>query len=173
MSHDIETTFDNEHMQMPAPDAVRLLMDEREVRSLVEQLFILTDLKAWDAARALFVDGEIEVDMSSLVGGGPVRMTSAQLFAGFAAGLHAEKASHHMTTNYQISIDGERGTVEAHGYAWNHLPGTTGGSDLWETWGTYRLTFRRTLAGWRIADFQYVAKYNRGNESVRTHTATG
>jgi SnoaL-like protein len=173
MSRDLDIPIENEHLHMPASDVVRLLMDERDVRSLVDQLFILTDLKAWDAARALFVEGEIEVDMSSLVGGGPVRMTAAQLFTGFAVGLHAEKASHHMTTNYEITIDGDRGTVGAHGYAWNHLPGVTSGSDLWETWGTYRLTVRRTPGGWRIADFQYVARYNRGNESVRTHTATG
>ena len=157
---------------MPAPDPIRLLVDEREVRSLFERLFILTDLKAWDAARVLFVEGEIEVDMSSLVGGGPVRMTAAQLFAGFAQGLHADKASHHMTTNYDIIIDGDRATVGAHGYAWNRLTGLTSGSDVWETWGTYRLTVRRTPGGWRLEDFQYVARYNHGNESVRTHTLT-
>jgi hypothetical protein len=157
---------------MPTPDPLRLLFDERDLRSLIDQLFILTDRKAWDAARALFVDGEIEVDMSSLVGGGPVRMTAAQLFAGFAQGLHAKKASHHMTTNYEIAITGDSATADAHGYAWNHLPGMTGGSDLWETWGMYRFTCKLTPAGWRLADLQYRALYNRGNESVRTHTAT-
>ena len=155
---------------MPEPDAVRLLMDEREIRSLVDQLFIQTDRKDWDATRALFVDGEIEVDMSSLAGGGPMRMTAAQLCAGFAQGLHAGKASHHMTTNYDISIGDDAATVGANGYAWNHLPDVRGGSDLWETWGTYRLTLRRTPDGWRFVGFQYLAKYNRGNESVRTHT---
>jgi hypothetical protein len=39
--------------------------------------------------RALFVDGPIEVDMSSLAGGGPVQTTADQLAAGFRAGLHA------------------------------------------------------------------------------------
>lgn len=156
---------------MTATDALRLLVDEREVRLLADQLFALTDRKEWAAAQALFTDGEIDVDMSSLAGGGPLRMTAAQLFAGFAAGLHAGKASHHMATNYRITVDGDRAELWAHGYAWNHLPGVRGGDDLWETWGDYRLTCARTAAGWRLDGFHYFAKLNRGNESVRTHTA--
>ncbi|HJU66220.1 MAG TPA: nuclear transport factor 2 family protein [Gemmatimonadaceae bacterium] len=150
---------------------VRIILDEREIRRLTDQLFILTDRKEWSAAQALFAEGEIEVDMSSLAGGGAVRMTAAQLFAGFAAGLHAKKASHHMTTNYDIEIDGNSATVWAQGYAWNRVAGLEGGSDLWETWGNYRLAFRRSTAGWRITSFGYFAKFNRGNESVRTHSA--
>ncbi len=156
---------------MSAPDPLQRLPDEHEVRRLADQLFVLTDRKAWDAAAALFVEGEIEVDMSSLAGGGPVRMTAAQLFAGFAQGLHAGKVSHHMATNYEVTFDGDRAALRAHGYAWNHVPGLAGGSDLWETWGTYRLPCARTPAGWRLAGFEYVARYNRGNESVRTHAA--
>ena len=156
---------------MTAADPLRLLLDEREIRRLADELFILTDRKEWAAARALFVDGEIAVDMSSLAGGGPLRMTAEQLFAGFAAGLHAGKASHHMATNYRITLDGDGGELWAHGYAWNHLPGIRDGEDVWETWGTYRLTCARTSAGWRLTGFQYVAKRNRGNDAVRTHTA--
>lgn len=145
--------------------------DEHELRRLADLLFITTDLKDWAGARALFVDGEIEVDMSSLVGGGPLRMTADDLFAGFRVGLHARKASHHMATNYRITAEGDRAEVWAHGYAWNHLPGATGGSELWETWSNYRLTCRRTPGGWRLDGFRYYAKLNRGNEAVRAHTA--
>src|SRR5215207_915714 len=112
------------------------LQDEYELRRLADLLFITTDLKDWAGARALFVDGEIEVDMSSLVGGGPLRTTADNLFAGFRVGLHAGKASHHMATNYRITAEGDRAEVWAHGYAWNRLPGATGGSELWVTWAT-------------------------------------
>ena len=43
--------------------------DEHTLSALADELFITTDLKEWDAARALFIDGAIEVDMGSLVGG--------------------------------------------------------------------------------------------------------
>jgi hypothetical protein len=154
---------------MTDADALRLLLDEREIRRLADDLFVLTDRKEWAAARALFVDGEIDVDMSSLAGGGPVRMTAAQLFAGFAAGLHPGKASHHMTTNHRVDVRGDGAELWAQGYAWNHVPGLRTGDDTWETWGTYRLACARTAAGWRLTAFAYFAKRNRGNDAVRTH----
>jgi len=152
---------------MLEPADERLLLDEREIRFIADELFILTDRKEWALARALFVDGTIEVDMSSLVGGRPVRVTAAQLFAGFAAGLHPQKQSHHMATNYRIRIEGERATLWAHGYSWNRLVGR---SELWETWGNYELGFAKTPMGWRLNAFRYIAKYNRGDDSIRTHT---
>ena len=92
-------------------DPLAALLNERRIRALGDALFTLTDAKEWDAARALFVDGEIDVDMSSLAGGGPLRMTAAELFAGFAAGLHAGKESHHMATNFQVTVEGDTAWV--------------------------------------------------------------
>ncbi|MEM6784827.1 MAG: nuclear transport factor 2 family protein [Bacteroidota bacterium] len=148
------------------------LADERALRLLADQLFVFTDEKRWTDLEALFVDGDVAVDMTSLVGGAPVTMTAADLLAGFRQGLHVEKASHHMTTNVRIEIDGDAATIRTQGYAWNHLS-TGGGTDFWETWGTYLLTARRTDAGWKLASFRYDAKLNRGNEAVRTHTLGG
>jgi hypothetical protein len=143
-----------------------------ELRRIADELFITTDLKDWAAARALFVDGPIEVDMSSLVGGAPVRITADQLMQGFSAGLHAGKISHHLATNYRIRIELDRAELWAHGYAWNRVPSLPSGTDLWETWGNYRLTYRREAAGWRLDGFRYYSKLTRGNEDVRTHGAT-
>jgi hypothetical protein len=145
--------------------------DEHALCTLADQLFIATDAKDWAAARALFADGEIQVDMSSLVGGEPVRLTADTLIGGFRAGLHAGKASHHMTTNYRISVAGDRAEIFAHGYAWNGIAGFPAGQDLWETWGNYRLTARRVGAGWRLDGFRYDSKWTRGNDAVRTHAA--
>jgi hypothetical protein len=144
------------------PDAVRRVADE---------LFITVDQKEWAAARALFIDGSIEVDMSSLAGGGPVRMTADDLISGFRAGLHAGKASQHMATNYRVTAQGDAAELWAHGYAWNRVAAFPPGSDLWETWGNHRLTFRRTPEGWKITAFRYFSKLTRGNDAVRTHTA--
>lgn len=142
---------------------------EAELRRIADELFITTDLKDWRALRALFADGPIEVDMSSLVGGGPVELTADQLVAGFRAGLHAGKASHHLATNYRVRVDGDRADLWAHGYAWNRVAELPAGMDLWETWGNYRLTFRRVADGWRLDGFRYYSKLTRGNDAVRTH----
>jgi hypothetical protein len=146
------------------------LQHEAELRRVADELFITTDLKDWSAMRSLFADGRIEVDMSSLVGGGPVQLTADQLIAGFEAGLHPEKLSHHLAANFRIAVNGDRGEVWAHGYAWNRVPALPAGSDLWETWGNYRLTFRRVGGDWRLDGFRYYSKLTRGNDAVRTHT---
>ena len=144
--------------------------DEAEIRRVADELFITTDLKDWDAARALFADGSIEVDMSSLVGGGPVQLTADQLIDGFRTGLHAGKVSHHLTANYRVEVDGDRAELWAHGYAWNRVTVFSPGTDLWETWGNYRLSYRRIGDRWYLSGFRYYSKLTRGNDAVRTHT---
>jgi len=108
--------------------------------------------------------------MGSLAGGGPVRITADELLAGFRTGLHAGKASHHLATNYRIQVVGDRAELWGHGYSWNRVSTFPPGTDLWETWGNYRLTYRRTPAGWRLDGFHYYSKLTRGNDAVRTHT---
>jgi len=143
--------------------------DEDEIRDLADALFVTTDRKDWTGGRALFVDGAVDVDMSSLAGGGPVQLTADQLYEGFRDGLHPGKISHHMSTNYRVRVDGDRAELWANGYAWNHVPALPQGANLWETWGTYRLTARRTPAGWRLDGFHYYTKLTRGDDAVRTH----
>lgn len=142
-----------------------------EIRRVADELFITTDLKDWSAARALFIDGPIEVDMSSVAGGTSVQMTADQLMDGFRAGLHAGKVSHHLATTYRIQVDRDRAELWAHGYAWNRVPSFPAGTDLWETWGNYRLTYRQEAGRWRLDGFRYYSKLTRGNEAVRSHTA--
>jgi hypothetical protein len=144
--------------------------DEAEIRRVADELFITTDLKDWAVARSLFADGLIEVDMSSLAGGGPVQLTAGQLIDGFRSGLHAGKVSHHLAANYRIEIDGDQAELWAHGYAWNRVAAFGSGKDLWETWGNYRLSYRRIGGQWYVSGFRYYSKLTRGNDAVRTHT---
>ena len=144
--------------------------DEAEIRRVADELFITTDLKDWTAARALFADGMIEVDMSSLAGGTPVEITADQLIAGFRSGLHAGKVSHHLAANYRVEVDRDRAELWAHGYAWNRVAALGAGNELWETWGNYRLSLRRTGGRWQLSAFRYYSKLTRGNDAVRTNT---
>lgn len=152
-----------------AADLLTALIDERDIRSLADALFTMTDAKQWELAAALFVDEPLCVDISSLIGGEPVTMRASDLFDGFRKNLFDEKASHHMAGNYRVSLNGDTAELTAHGCAWNLLP-TRDGDSLWETWGTYHFLVKRTSRGWRLASFSYFAKYNRGNASVRLAT---
>ena len=143
---------------------------QEEIRQLVDALFVLTDAKAWRELRELFIDGPLDVDVTSLAGGAPVKVTADALIAGFARGLHASKTSHHMATNYRTTVDGEHATVTAQGYAWNRVATMPAGEDLWETWGHYELTCQRAEGRWLLASFKYFSKHTRGPDAVRTHT---
>lgn len=143
---------------------------ETDLRRLLDKLFVLTDAKAWEELRTLFVNDTMIVDMSSLAGGGPVEMTADELIAGFTAGLHADKISHHMATNMQVVLRDTRAEVTAQGYAWNLVTTLPAGKDFWETWGSYRLTCQQVGKKWRIDGFSYFSKHTRGPDAVRTHT---
>ncbi|MCU0625140.1 MAG: nuclear transport factor 2 family protein [Gemmatimonadaceae bacterium] len=157
----------------PNADAVATVADSaadvRTVTRVVDALFIATDAKDWATARTLFVAEPIAVDMRSLVGGDVLRMTGAQLIDGFAQGLHAGKASHHMTSNLRVDVRGDSASVFAHGYAWNRVAALPAGHDFWETWGTYLFTLRRTAGEWKLASFRYDSRATRGPDAVRTH----
>lgn len=120
----------------------------------------------------MFIDGPMRVDMTSLVGGEPVSMTASQLFAGFNAGLHAGKISHHMTSNTEVSLAGDSASVTAHGYALNYVPAMPTQESLWETWGEYVIGAVRTGTGWRLSSFTYRSRVTRGPDAVRTHTVS-
>lgn len=104
--------------------------------------------------------------MSALAGGGPIRITAEKLIGGFRAGLHPGKVSHHLVTNYRISIEWDRAEVWAHGYSCNQVAALGRGADLWENWGNYRLSCRRIAGSWRLDGFRY-------NDAVRTHMEQG
>jgi hypothetical protein len=152
---------------MADPARLERLLDEMEITRVVNAVDFDVDRKDWAAVQRHFAE-EIAVDFTSLVGGQPGRMRSADLVAAWRAALYADKLSHHMRTNHQVRIDGDMAEVLSQGYAWNRLR-VGQGDDLWETWGTYRHTLVRTAAGWKVTGMAYFAHHSRGNEKVREY----
>jgi hypothetical protein len=143
------------------------VVDELEVRRVVDGIDFDVDGKNWEAVQGHFAD-EIDVDFTSLAGGSPGRIRSADLIAAWSQSLFRDKLSHHMRTNHRITIAGDRAEVLSKGYAWNMLR-VGSGSDLWETWGTYRHTLARGAEGWKVTGIEYHAHYSRGNEKIREY----
>jgi hypothetical protein len=146
---------------------VRRLVDERAVISAVDGIDSAVDAKDWDTCAAYFAD-ELDIDFTSLVGGSPMRLKSADLVGAWRTNLYAEKKSHHMRSNHQVTIDGDAAEVLSKGYAFNRLERTTG-SDLWEVWGDYRHMLTRTPQGWKVTGLTLRVTHARGNEAARTH----
>ena len=103
----------------------------------------------------------------SLVGGEPMKITADQFFRASRPAF-MRQSQPPLAANYPIEVTGDRAEVWAHGYAWNRVPALPAGADLWETWGNYRLSFRRVAGQWRLDAFRVLFKHTRGNDAVRT-----
>jgi hypothetical protein len=146
------------------------MSDRTEIIELVDAIFDTVDAKNWDAAQALF-ESKVTVDFTSLNGGEPATISSAELVDGWRQGLHPQKKSFHLVGHYRVTTDGDTGTVAVKGYAYNVLDTELGGG-MWEVWGSYDIPVHRAPAGWRAAGISFFAWHTRGDDSVRTHLIT-
>jgi hypothetical protein len=135
-----------------------------ETKAVIDELFVTVDRKDWARTQGLFTPN-ITIDFTSL-GGGKATIPSSELVAAWTKSLYKDKLSLHMTSNHQIQISGNRAEAYLHGYAYNKLVSPTG-SDVWQTWGVYRINLERTSQGWKINTLEYFAKRNEGNERAR------
>lgn len=149
----------------PAADSMRFLTDRTAIVHVVDEIDNAVDAKDWTTCRSYFLD-EIDVDFTSLAGGSPGRIPADELVGMWSTNLYRDKLSHHMRSNHRVTIDGDRAEVFSKGYALNILSRRTG-SDLWEVWGDYVHTLRRTDQGWKCAGMALVVTYARGNETAR------
>lgn len=144
------------------------LIDEADIRRVVDGISVAVDAKDWQTCRAYFLN-QIDVDFTSLTGGEPGRMQADDLvFSGWARNLYEDKPSHHMHASHQITVEGDRAVCHSKGLAWNKLNRAVG-TDLWEVWGNYTHQLVRTSQGWKCSGITFVATHGRGNEKVREY----
>ena len=144
---------------------LRLLMDEHEIRSVLDRVDLAVDAKDWEKVRGFYAD-EVEFDAASLEPDvQPRRMNADEMIAGWKKILFEGKKSNHMRSNYEIMVDGDSATVNSKGYSLNILA-TGRGSDLWEVWGDYVHTLTREKDGWKITGLTFNTVYARGNEKA-------
>jgi ketosteroid isomerase-like protein len=150
-------------------DSVQLLqrlVDESDIRQVVDGISNAVDDKDWQTCRAYFTD-DIEVDFTSLTGGEPLHMKADDLvYGGWSRNLFQDKISHHMHTSHRITLDGDHATCFSKGVAWNKLTRVVG-DPLWEVWGNYTYRLIRTSSGWKCEAMKFQATHGRGNEKVR------
>jgi ketosteroid isomerase-like protein len=147
--------------------SIEHISDRTEIILVVDEIDNAVDAKDWQRCRGYFTD-EIYADFTSLAGGSAGNITADDLVGAWAKNLYADKLSHHMRTNHRVTIDGDRAEVFSKGYALNilHRPN---GSDLWEVWGNYTHTLKRTGEGWKCTGMTFVVIYARGNEMARDY----
>jgi SnoaL-like domain len=145
----------------------RKIADELAIRLIVDEIDNACDAKDWEKCNSFFAD-EIEVDFTSLSGGEPAKISADDLINGWKANLFTEKKTYHQRGNHRIEIDGDTATVFSKAYAFNLLESgeITG---LWEVWGNYNHTLKRTNEGWKCSGMTLKVIHQRGDERVRIY----
>lgn len=122
------------------PDALRLLLDEREIERLITDYAALNDAGEWDAVAALYVP---EGRMSRPTAPDSFVEGREAILASFLA--RPARTSRHVVANIRVTLAGDAAAATS-----QILLFTAAGQP--PLVGTYQDRLRRTEAGWRFAE---------------------
>ena len=149
----------------PSSPDLRVLAEERALIRIADHIDRAVDAQDWKRARGYFAD-RVRVDFSSLSGQPESTIPADDLIAGWAGNLKGSKTSLHLRTNHEVTVEGDRATVQSNGYAWNRMEGN--GDPLWEVWGTYTHQMVRSGDGWKVDAVAFHKTHERGSDWVKT-----
>ena len=145
--------------------ALRLLIDRAEISDVQLRYATGIDMRDWALYRTCFAD-EIEVDFSSVFGGGGPRKVSGDRWTETVRRtISGLQATQHLITNHVITVDGDTAQCVAYLQAQHYLPNDKGDS-LQTMGGYYTNHFIRTPQGWRIKSCKLTLTWNTGNWHV-------
>jgi ketosteroid isomerase-like protein len=117
--------------------------DELDIQRVVHDYAWACDNRDWTLLTSVFTD-DAQLDYSSA--GGPVG-SRGEVVAWLEESLSQLQFIHHVVTNFQIDLDGDRADVRAMFHCSFRLPGS---DQVMVTGGYYREEHVRTTDGWRI-----------------------
>lgn len=128
-----------------------------DVQNTVIQMVNAIDKKEWDVAKSKFAT-DVFVDYSSMTGQAGAEMKSAALVDGWEK-LLTKASTHHMLTNFDISVDGNKAKSQSHVYA-SHL---AEGIDYWDIFGLYLHELEKQGGEWKITSKTLIVSGQKGN----------
>jgi hypothetical protein len=152
---------------MPMHYASVDLATRQEIEDVVVRLFNATDMRDWPVVEACFTD-PLTLDMSSLVGGEPRRLSPREVTAAWDEGFKPLDHVHHQVSNFVTEASDDTATVHCHGIAFHHRGGIAAAVKTRGFVGTYDFALVRNGAGWRIALLRFNLKFVEGNLELET-----
>jgi len=146
---------------MTDEQSLSVLKDRVAVTDVVLGFARSLDLKDWEACRRCFLD-EIETDYSDFRGEPPSRVKADDFVAKRRLALERLKTLH-LSTNHQVTIDGDRATCVSAAVIHRLRPED---SERFDTYCTYTHTLTHTSAGWKIAKVKQTVHWNTGNPDI-------
>jgi 3-phenylpropionate/cinnamic acid dioxygenase small subunit len=150
--------------------ATNTIAERKEVEDLVLRLGRLLDDQDWDGLAAIF-DDHVHTDYTSLFGGEPGDVTSADLLAGWRRDLTSLDYAQHVIIGPLAEVDGDRANVTANVQIFAKRADSFG-SSLWNCGGRYEIVARRAGGRWLITSFTLRAFWTDGNINVLMHAVT-
>jgi len=140
------------------------LLRKEEVKEVINRLFISTDNRDWETVSQLFAP-EVMFDVTSMVGGDPVRLTPQDIVAAWDKGLKPLKAIHHQAGNYIVHTKQNEAEVFCYGIASHYLPNKTNQNTRIFV-GSYDFHLTKNGGNWQIDKFKFNLKYIDGNPNL-------
>ena len=142
-------------------DATRALLDRLDCEEVMNRYAAAIDLRDWERLRAVFVDGPIEADFTSMgvrqVFRGEARdwvETVRQTIVGF-------DATQHLFANHSVELAGDLARDLRYMQARHHMGGAH-----YTIGGYYQSEMARTPAGWRIARYRLTVTFTDGDRRL-------
>jgi hypothetical protein len=135
---------------MPGENDARLqwLVDRAQISDLLYSFASCLDAKDYAGYAANFVDGGyVELPEPTSTTGETFRMPQEKMVALMPAGLSKYTGTHHISTNHQIRIEGDKASSRSYLQA-VHIGRTP--YEHWDGGGWYDCTYRRTPDGWKF-----------------------
>ena len=105
-------------------------------------------------------DGVLEIPQPPTAGGGVLVMRRDEMLTKVPRSLARYSATHHISSNHQISIEGDTAVSRSYLQA-VHVGATP--MDHWDAGGWYDCSYRRTAAGWKFASVKLTAVWMTGD----------
>jgi fermentation-respiration switch protein FrsA (DUF1100 family) len=131
--------------------------ESTEVKQSIIKMVNAIDTKQWALAQDQFTE-EVYVDYSSLTGLPGSLTTSSNLVGGWED-LLKHVNTHHMLSNFNISITDSKAEVFSHVYA-SH---TADGIDYWDAYGRYHHKLSKVEDEWLISSMTLIMHGQKGN----------
>jgi hypothetical protein len=143
---------------------VQQILARQQVIEAVDELFMATDRKDWEAVRAVLAP-ELVFDMSSAGGGPAATLKGAEVAGLWERGLARIQEIHHQAGNHRVTVEGTTARATCYAVAWHYRPGVPGGNTRVFV-GSYEYELEYMDERWRITLFRYHLKFIDGNTAL-------
>lgn len=139
------------------------LWEDKQVAKVMLRFGRALDTGDWAAYRSCFTD-QVNIDFKRLTGQDEVRV-DADLWTRFAEQILSPVRRHHVYTNWDISVDGERAYALVYMTA-RHWKATDLGASDYTQYGWYDVWLQRTGDQWLIYRIKHDFQWTAGNNGM-------